>query len=208
METDTRGNPDPEGDTARRAELDGRGQFPQADREHEAKERISASDGRGLLPALSPRNKAPVGTGPLQARLSGRETSPDRQRESAAHALGTPQRRIKGFIGGWDRGRGRKGEEVNNRDSELTLDVLAKMSFGVSAMRLILNDRELFADKEYFQRKEILSRVVKKWELLSGERNRLHCPIRNFFREARPDPSLHLRVCETSGQTMVPLNEI
>ena len=102
METDKRGgDPDPEGNTARHADLDGRGEFPQTDREHEAKERVSASDGRGLLPALSPGDKAPVGTGSLQARLSGRETSPDRQRESAAHALGAFQSRIKGFIGGW-----------------------------------------------------------------------------------------------------------
>ena len=89
----TRGGiPDPEGDTARRAELDGRGQFPQTDREHEAKERVPVSDGRGLLPALPPEDQAPVGTGRLQARLSGRETSPDRQRESAVHALGALRR--------------------------------------------------------------------------------------------------------------------
>lgn len=59
---------------------------------------------------------------------------------------------------------------MNDRDGGLTLDVLAKMPFGVSAMRLILNDGELFADKEYFQRKEILSRVVGEWERVSGER--------------------------------------
>ena len=160
---------------------------------------------------------------------------------------------------------------MNNRDDGLTLDVLGKVSFGVPTMRLILNDRDLFADKEYFQRKEILLRVVKQWELLSGEKlaitsvtgafkacmkrtpesvqfealggngiyrrvpvladltvqaaqslprtvkskrdhaklqNRLHYPIRKFFREAKPNPSLHLKACETSGLTMVPLNEI
>ena len=59
---------------------------------------------------------------------------------------------------------------MNNRDDGLTLDVLGKVSFGVPTMRLILNDRDLFADKEYFQRKEILLRVVKQWELLSGEK--------------------------------------
>ena len=100
METDRRGNPDPEGNPARRAELDGRGEFQQTAQEHEAKERVSASDGRGLLPALPPRNKAPVGPSCLQTGFAGQETSPDCQRESAAYALGASQRRIKGFIGG------------------------------------------------------------------------------------------------------------
>lgn len=59
---------------------------------------------------------------------------------------------------------------MSNREGGLTLDAVAEMPFGVVAMRLILNDQELFADKEYFQRKEILSRVVEKWEQLSGER--------------------------------------
>ena len=78
--------------------LDGRGEFPQTDREHEAKKRVSASDGRGLLPALSSRNKAPVGPSCLQTRFAGQETSPDRQRESEAHALGPSQGGIKGII--------------------------------------------------------------------------------------------------------------
>ena len=49
---------------ARRGELDGDGEFQRTDREHE-KERIVASDGRGLLPALPPGEKA-TATGPGQ----------------------------------------------------------------------------------------------------------------------------------------------
>ncbi len=101
METDKRRNPDPEGNTARLAELDGGGEFPQTDREHEAKERDPASDGRGLLPALPPGGKAPVGTGRLQARRADQETSPERWREKAADPLGGSQGLIKGIIGGW-----------------------------------------------------------------------------------------------------------
>ena len=37
------------------------------------------------------------------------------------------------------------------------------------AMRRILNERGRFEDKQYFQRKEILTRVIERWEELTGE---------------------------------------
>ncbi len=69
------------------SKLDGSGEFQQTDREHEEEERVPASEGRGLLPALSSGNKAPVGTGRLQAWRAD-EMSPDRWREKAGDALG------------------------------------------------------------------------------------------------------------------------
>ena len=79
--------------------LDGRGEFQQTDWGEHEKERVSASDGRGLLPALPPGDKAPVGTGRLQARFAGPEEAADRWRKPTADPLGPPQRRIKGVIG-------------------------------------------------------------------------------------------------------------
>ncbi|MDE0624991.1 MAG: GIY-YIG nuclease family protein [Bryobacterales bacterium] len=57
---------------------------------------------------------------------------------------------------------------MKKRDHEW--DILANMTFGTITMRRILNERELFADQEYFQRKEILERVIDRWEQISGER--------------------------------------
>ena len=69
-------------------DLDGSGKFPQTDGEHE-EGRISVGEDRGLLPALPPGERAPVGTGSRQARRSDQETSPDRRREDAGDALGS-----------------------------------------------------------------------------------------------------------------------
>ena len=62
-------------------------------KEHEAKERVPASEGRGLLPALPPGDKAPVGSGCLQARFAGPEAA-DRWEETR-DPLGSFQATIK-----------------------------------------------------------------------------------------------------------------
>ena len=43
------------------------------------------------------------------------------------------------------------------------------MPFGNPAMRRILNEWELFSDKKYFQRDEVIKRVIERWRDLTGE---------------------------------------
>ena len=62
--------------------------------EHE-KGRITASEGRGLLPAVPPGEKAPVRTGRFQARIAGREAAAARRREESRDPLGSSQGPVK-----------------------------------------------------------------------------------------------------------------
>lgn len=79
---------------------------------------------------------------------------------------------------------------MNDRDDELTLDILANMPFSTITMRRILNERELFADKKYFQRKEILERCIDRWEQLSGERLALNQVTGSFKHCIKRTPGL------------------
>ena len=88
------------------ADLDDSGKLPQTDGEHE-KGRIRASDGRGLLPAVPPGDKAPVRTGCLQTRFADQAEKADRWREESGRRSGigsgndkVPCRTLSGHRGG------------------------------------------------------------------------------------------------------------
>lgn len=96
--TAAEGNPGLEGDGPHKSsDLDGGGEFQQARGKREER-RIPASEDRGLLPAVPPGDKAPVGTVCLQTRLTARKAAEVVQREKGTGSPGLDQGPMKGIV--------------------------------------------------------------------------------------------------------------